>query len=75
MVAAPLVVLWKDTSNGNTVVSQRAATDFVTPSIVSSPSPVATPLSYRAASNATALTLSFAVPSTTETRQKLIWAW
>jgi len=75
MVAAPLVILWKDTSNGNTVVSQRAATDFVAPSIVSSPNPVATPLSYRAASNATALTLSFAIPSTTETRQQLIWAW
>jgi len=75
MVAAPLVILWKDTSNGNTVVSQRAATDFVAPSIVSSPNPVATPLSYRAASNATALTLSFVVPSTTETRQNLIWAW
>lgn len=75
MITSPLVILWKDTSNGNTIVSQRAATDFVMPSVVSSPNPVATPLSYRAASNATALTLSFVIPSTTETRQNLIWAW
>lgn len=75
MVSSPLVILWRDTSNGNTIVSQRAATDFVEPSVVSSPNPVASPLSYRAASNSTAMTLSFFVPSTTETRQNLIWAW
>lgn len=75
MVSSPMVILWRDTSNGNTIVSQRAATDFVAPSVVSSPNPVASPLSYRAVSNSTAMTLSFVIPSTTETRQRLIWAW
>jgi len=75
MIIAPLVILWKDTTTGETIVSQRAASDFVMPTVVANPNPVATPLSYRANTNSSAMTLSFSVPSTTETRQNLIWAW
>jgi len=75
MIIAPLVILWRNTATGDTIVSQRAASDFVMPTVVSSPNPVATALPYRAASNSSASTLSFSVPSTTDTRQIIIWAW
>lgn len=31
MIIAPLVILWKDSATGDTIVSQRAASDFVMP--------------------------------------------
>jgi hypothetical protein len=70
-----MVILWRNTDNGDTIISQRSATDFVTPTINSNPNPVATALPYLANVNASAASLSFVVPSTTETRQDLIWAW
>lgn len=75
MIIAPLVVLWRNTATGDTIVSQRAASDFVMPTVVSNPNPVATPLNYRAASNSSASTLSFSVPSTNEDSKTVIWAW
>ena len=75
MVNSPMVILWKDTDNGGTVLSQREATDYVMPTVVSSPSTIATPLNYRAVSTSTNQTLSFSVPSTTEARERVIWAW
>lgn len=74
MVFSPLVVLWRD-STGNTIVSQRSANEYVEPTVVTNPTSVATPLNYAAASNSTAHTLAFSVTSTTETRQRVVWAW
>ncbi|PVF97041.1 hypothetical protein CPB86DRAFT_707983 [Serendipita vermifera] len=75
MIRAQMVILWRDTTNGNTIISQRSASDFIAPTVISSPNPVATALPYLANVNSSAASLSFVVPSTTETRQDLIWAW
>lgn len=75
MTSAPLVILWKNTVTGDTIVSQRKASDFVMPTVDPNANPVATALNYRAASNSSSSTLSFSVPSTTETLQTIIWAW
>jgi hypothetical protein len=75
MIIAPLVILWQNTVTGDTIVSQRKASDFVMPTVDPNPNPVATALNYLAASNSSASSLSFSVPSTTETQQTIIWAW
>jgi hypothetical protein len=75
MLNAPLIILWENTATGDTILSQRTASDFVMPTVDPSPNPVATALGYRAVSNSSSSTLAFSVPSTTETLQTIIWAW
>ncbi|KAG8793633.1 hypothetical protein FRC16_010874 [Serendipita sp. 398] len=75
MISSDMVLLWRDSNDGHTIVSQRKTSVFSMPTVVSNPPRVATALDYRATSNSSAVTLSFSVPSITDTRQDLIWAW
>src|ERR1700761_9829342 len=57
------------------ISSNVAIAHSVAYTVVANPNPVATPLNYRAASNSSASTLSFSVPSTNEDSKTVIWAW
>jgi Cytochrome domain of cellobiose dehydrogenase len=75
MINTPIVLLWKNPSNGEAILSQRQTSTYVMPQVVSSPSRVASALQYKTSATSSATSLSFEIPSTTETRQNIIWAY
>lgn len=75
MINAPMVILWRDSSNGNTIISQRSASSYDGLTIVTSPPRVASAVNSRASFNSTAQTLSFSIPSNSDIRQTIIYAW
>lgn len=74
MVNTPLVVMWLDSSSGNTILSQRQTSQYILPQVVSNPSRVATALQYKTLATSSQTSLTFEIPSSAGS-QNIIWAY
>ena len=74
MVNTPLVVMWRDSSSGNAILSHRQTSQYVLPQVVSNPSRVATALQYKTSATSSQTSLSFEIPSASGS-QTIVWAY
>jgi hypothetical protein len=73
MVGTPMVLMWRDPSSGKAVLSQRQASQYVMPRVVSNPDRNATALQYKTSATSSQTSLSFEIPSASGSR--IIWAY
>ena len=66
--------MWRDPSSGKAVLSQRQASRYSMPQVVSNPDRVATALQYKTLFTSSQTTLSFEIPSANASHN-LIWAY
>ena len=73
MTNTPIVLMWRDPSSGQAVLSQRQASQYAMPQVVSNPSRVATALQYKTSATSSQTSFSFEIPTASGSR--IIWAY
>jgi hypothetical protein len=75
MINSPIVLMWRDPSSGEVVLSQRKTSTYTIPTVDPSPSRIANALQYKTSSTSSETSLSFEIASTAETSQNIIYSY
>jgi hypothetical protein len=74
MINTPIVLMWRNPSSGQAVLSQRQTSRYAMPQVASNPDRVATALQYKTSFSSSQTSVSFEIP-TSNGSASLIWAY